>query len=1022
MIPITPVIPLAEIDTLTKTQRKSLEAAGILNLTDLFSFEGKLWDAVQLAKTTNLTIHDALGIRQHGRQYLINILKEIKEKKKVEPLELLWKVHWQLGILPEGDLREEALQEEKAAIVSHLETLESEKHDPIDRILIIFLHRTITAPKNQFNKETKLFVEIAERFQRTSLLAYQITKAQSELLSLTEKEEEPGQRIVKLRKLIPIWNAILKILEQRKETLGQKVLVARRAADNLKILDISEQHLKERVQETMGTKKLRQSQLTHLTAAMNAAVDLRDAFLVGPFAERSSRLWFELAQGKSSKNLSDDLLRSLRFTRTATFHYRALDDFNGIINTLKHLAHLIGEFPEDQPQELFESTQGIIKTIIGTIPLLDRPIDETLLLSLSQRIERVITILHKQMPTQSKPLFELQTSLQQVIITQFEKIGVKSESLQEMQRSLIHALLRLAEVSEKEKQADYLNTAAEHSKQLLGQTQPISTLSAENLEIISRVAGKLSSMTSDELKPPAREIIVKSYEINERRYYQTKDPQEKTQLALQLLLTKVSPNAGGIINLPSTTKELDKLEEYASSALIQSAKEKQKLTSLKAGSLLVGILLQRAHLTPEMEKQIKIREDAREFAEQTLSFMPLPSELNSEVYPFALLLLRSINDLVHRDQPTKDQKIHDLLTNCEQLAQTLATNAKNRQDISNQMMALSIAAATTAQLATITPNKEMQSQLLTRATTQIHKAIKTAAQSEQPQNVEAAISQFDRIIRARLITMPTLEEQKTLFEEWTRTFNEAAKTLEPNHPTTKKLNVYRLLNAEIPLIFIQHGQGKITLDTAKREITSALREIGKQGDKNQAELAKQLERRWAFQLGEDTILASGYRLEEAETSFTLADEHFRISLQVEPSLKNSNESYKKSKTFPYLQPSMRPQTQIWYDETPVLYSTYPEKQVFTWLTLKSTSEKQVSIGLWIASSHQQQLAFELKVLAIQALTQDTKGVTIQIPGATVQIDRPPTVAEHREDFGLLKYDLSFIPGHPIAFSLLISID
>jgi hypothetical protein len=536
------------------------------------------------------------------------------------------------------------------------------------------------------------------------------------------------------------------------------------------------------------------------------------------------------------------------------------------------------------------------------------------------------------------------------------------------------------------------------------------------------VAARLASITAKELKPPARELIAKSYEINERRYYQTKDPQEKTQLALQLLLTKVSPDVAGIISLPSETKELDKLEEYASTALVESAKEKQRLTSLKAGSLLVGILLQRAHKTPELEKQTKIREDAREFAEQTLSFMPTPRELITEVYPFALLLLRSINDLVHRDQPTEDQKIHDLLTRSEQLAQTLATAAKNRQDISNQLMALSVAASATAQLATITPNKGRQAQLLTRATTQIHRAIKTAAQSEQPQYVEAALSQFDRIIRARLMTMPTLEEQKTMFDEWTRTFNEAAKNLEPNHLTTKKLNAYRLLNAEIPLIFIEHAQGKITLDDAKRQITSTLREIEKQGDKNQAELAKQLERRWAFQLGEETILASGYRLEEAETSFTLADEHFRISLQVEPTLISAKESLKKSKTFPYLQPSTSPQTQIWYNETPVLYSIYPEKQIFTWITLESTTEKLVSIGLWIASSQQQKVTFELKVLAIETLTHDPKGVTVRIPGATLQIERSPTVAEQREDYGLVKYDLSIIPAQPIALPLLITIE
>ncbi|MFX1539292.1 MAG: hypothetical protein ACFFBX_00735, partial [Promethearchaeota archaeon] len=1004
--------------------RKKMKAKRIIELTQLFYSDNKLIDAVTLAEFTEASIREALEARQFGRKHIESILVDITGKRKVEPHRLLWKNHWLLGVVAQGNYRDELIALEASAIATILENLENVTTETLEQILMILLHRLLLIPDSTLKAEYEQLIEFAEKYQRSSLFAYNIAKAKA-ILDAVGVEVDPTKLIIQLRKLSNNWKALMQVMEQRGKEKGKMVLVALHAIDSLKVLDVSEKHLKTQVEKTMSTQKLRKSQLTHITAAMNAAIELRDAYLVAKLASRASKIWFELAQGKAGKDFADDLLRSLRFARTAIFHYRALDDLSRAVKQLEHIIHLIGEIPFKPPEIFEEAVIGVLKTFVNTVPILDRPADQKFILQATTRLDRIISRLNQQLTTQEARynLAKLQVNFAKAAISQLQQLGTEPEKFSGLNRELIQALLQLAKTAPDEEKDELLNSAATHASHILINIKPTSRISEQDLEIVSKVTSQLAKNPPDTLSKVATQLIKQSHQLNEQLYFQTKDPQIRAKLALQLLLSKITPDSSGKIALELSLKELDKLEEYASTALLTQVKEKQPIPVLKAGSLLVWIILQRLHHIQDQQQTQKLKEDARDFTEKTFTFMPSSTELPIDVFPFAWLLLRNINMLVHEEEPTDEPKWEQLLTHSEQLAQTLAKAAKTRDDISNEILALSAAGTATAKLATITTSSDQRLRLLRRATTQIQKALQAATSQGNPKDIEIALLQYDQLMQARLTLAPIIFTQRPILDEWNQTYIEAVKALQSSNAPeiANRLEAYRILNVQVPLTFTFIITKKETQDSVRRQLTELLQEVSKIGSSEQRQLAKQLERRWAFQLGEDSLLASGYRLEDAETIFTLADEHFRISLQIEPQITVNNQTLQKIRSYPYLRPASQPNELVWYDATPILCSVYADNELFTWSTLQEPSENSVTVGFWLITSKEIKAVLTLQILAIEGLSQSPDGVKIQLPGAQVQIPMPPAIAEHREAKGVLVYELTLTPEFPKALPIHVQI-
>ncbi|MDO8055465.1 MAG: hypothetical protein Q6361_01260, partial [Candidatus Hermodarchaeota archaeon] len=895
----------------------------------------------------------------------------------------------------------------------------------IEQLLRILLHRQLVITDEIRQGEITQLIEFTEQYQRKSLLAYQITKAKTTLSTLSQVEE-PTKLIVELRKIGNHWKRLLQITKERNDETGIRILTALQAKDSLKVLDISQEHLRDRLQQTMSTKKLRQSQLTHITSIMNAAIDLDDAYLAAKFAARASRIWFELAQVKPGEALSDDLLRSLRFARTAIFHYRVLDDTKGAVQQLEHLVHLLGEISTTDPAPLEEALTGALNTSIGTLPLLDRPADQALILKAAQRFDGVVGKLEKLLrkPEPLHNLAKLHMRFQQTALSQLHAIGAEDSLIREFRSNQICGLLRLIDAAPETEKAALIEQVVEEANALIPASRPIAKISDDELTIISKVSARLAQLPKATLSEPAKQLIETSHQINEQFYFQTKDPKVKAQLALQLLLSKISPDTAGTIRTEFSTKELDKLEEYASTGLIAHVKAKEPNPVLKAGSILVWVILQRINLTKTREDIEKLKEDARDFVDKTYSYMPPPDQLSEDGYPFAFLLLRSVNELVLNERPTDESQWEQLLTQSEQFAQALAKFASAQGNIGHQILAMSAAGTATAKLATLSPSASQSSRLLKRATSQMQKALQVASAGASPKEVEAALAQYDHLLQAQLISTPTISAQALIFNEWDKTYLEAVTAIrkEGENEVANRLEAYRILNAKVPLAFSSLQQEAAAVDTVKRQVIDLLHEVIQIGSLQQVSMAKQLERRWAFQLGEDSLLASGYRLEDAETSFTLADEHFRISLQVEPQVSINGQSLRKIRSFPFLRPAPQPNGLTWYDENPVICSLYSDKKLHTWLTIQNPTEQKVSIGYWLIASEDVTVTLTFQILAIETLSQDTAGVVVRLSGAKISVAKQPVVAEHRENKGVLVYELHLTAGYPEPLPLDVTID
>ncbi len=1022
MIVEEPPIPLSAITEIPAQHRKKLANAGLHDFTQLFLHEGKLRSAKDLAAATNLSIREAIDVRQIGRKHLIAIITDIAAKRKVEPLELIWKLHWLIGIIPSGENRNEVVAQEAKALTTTIEAFENVDAQTVDKILVLLIHRTLFISLKETRAELERLIGTAEKFQRVSLLAYQLWKMKSAILAIVETEE-PGQQITALRNVSAQWKKILQILQERDNVAGQNVVIARQAADSLAVLDLSEQHFKDRVQKTMPIKKLRQSQLTHITVMMNTLIELRDAYLVSTLADRASQIWFELAQGKPSKALTDDLLRSLRFARTAIFHCRALDDFNHTVKLLKHLFHLIGEFPSDIPKSLFEATTGAMKTYISTAPILDRPADEKIILEFLQSVQRISTTLQKQLPNREerKKFIQLQIEAQEISLTQLEQISTDSSSCSGVYRELIQSLLSLADTSTGEEQWSFLEKAVAYANNLLPKEKTGAQLIEQDMVTISEVTSHLSQFPEEDLSDAAKELMNRSYQLNEQLYFETRDPKIRAKLALQLLLSKLAPDSMGTITIPSSSKEFDKLEEYASKALVEHAKNKQKANALKAGSILVTLTLNRVYTATTEEQRSRLREQALDFANNTFSFMPATTEINLEEYPFAFLLLRSVNSLVHGEEQKGDSKWESILKQGEQLAQMMATAAAKSNDTVTQILALSIAATTTAELAATNPTTVQRNSLLTRAMTQIKKALTEAITIENLKTIKTIITQLDQIIRARLQIIPEIKDQIDIFTDWNNTLRQSVKALEKSDAPelTDWLHAYRLLNVEIPSVFLQLSHPTFSLDAAKRKVINFLQEVGKRGSQEQVELAKNLERRWTYQIGADSIITSGFRLEDAETSFTLADEQFRLSLQVNEQLEISENIIEKTHSFPFLRPSTQIDSLLWYDPTPVFCALFGDTVLLRWLAIDEPSENRITIRLWLIASHKISATYTLQIPTEEPPTKTQEGVTIQLSGGKLLYLGQPTAIEHQQKLGILINQISLEPGQPKPLAIQI---
>ncbi|MFW9831663.1 MAG: hypothetical protein ACFFD8_07810, partial [Candidatus Thorarchaeota archaeon] len=620
-------------------------------------------------------------------------------------------------------------------------------------------------------------------------------------------------------------------------------------------------------------------------------------------------------------------------------------------------------------------------------------------------------------------LAQLHVDFQKIALSQLHQLGAEPETYRALSRDLIQATLRQAIVATEEEHVKLLDTATDHANQLVANAKTAAKISEQDLEVISDLVALLNQQPIDTLSDSATQLIEESQRLNEQRYFQTKDPQVKSKLALQLLLSKLVPSLSGKLSTKLSSKELDKFEEYASTALVAQAKHKQPIQVLKAGSMLVWIILQQIHNATEDEKRQKLCEDARDFAEQTFSLLPASTALNDEAYPFAFLLLRNVNELVHEIQIIDETKWEQLLTQSEQLAQRLAKTAIQHKKQSNQILALSAAAIATAKLATITKNRNQRVRLLRRASTQLQKALNEATSQGTPTDIEEALSQFNQLMKTRLLTASTISSQIPIFEEWNKVYGEVIQALHTLEVVelANQLQAYRILNTQIPLTFTTLSQGRGNIETKRRELTNLLQEASEIGTPDQIQLAKQLKRQWAFQLGEDSILDSGFRLEDAETSFTLADEHFRISLQVELEIAVEGQPLQRTQHFPYLRPSTKSIELIWYDATPVLYTTYGREKLHTWLALQDPSENSVSIELGVIPNEECVATITLQILGTDALSRDGEGVRIQLAGAQLNLLREPLIAEKREAKGILTYELPLTPSFAETLSLQIQI-
>ncbi len=1015
-----PPIPFDGITELSASHRSKLGNAGIVDVSQLFLSEGKLRDSVELASVTGLPVQEVIGIRQLGRQHLVDFLKQIVAKRKIDPLELLWKIHWLLGIIPRGELRKEGLTQEHASIVSVSDTLESAKATDIDRMIIILLHRTLY-DSGVYDKTTfEQLIHISERYQRASLLAYRIAKAKDVLMAVI-KAEKPAQQVVALRKTGSSWTQISKILEERTDVLAQKILTARRAADSLAVLDLSEKHLMDRIKQTMTTAKLRQSQLTQITALMNIAVELRDVTLVASLAERASLIWFELAQGKTGNKLKDHLLRSIRFARTATLYNRMLDNSDHSAKLFEHLVHLVSEFPTDDTNALFEVAMGVMNTFERTVPLLNRQADEKRILIFTKRIQRVVAILNKQFTDKDNQLrlMQLYSSFLRAAQEQMEQIGASQAAYQELRREIVRTLLAIADATEKPKQESLLDQAAKYANKILDSFDSKAKVNSQDLEIVSAVAARLAQRPREKLKEEGQQLMARSHKLNEQIYSQTRDPAVRGQMALQLLLAEVSPDAFGVLSPPSSSDKLEKLEEYATTALLENVKSKHRLNALKAGAVLVGLLLKLSQNVKEDKQRLRLKHDARDFASKTLAFMPPAEEITGEAYPYALLLLRSLSDLVHGEQLSVDSEWETLLQKCEHFAITLAAASSKRQDTDNQLLAFSAAATATASLASLHPIGPERTRLFIRATKQIEKALNAAANTDRPESVEAIIAQYDKIMRFRLSAILDIQKQMAFFDEWQRTFSQASELLyqSGSKDVAGLVKASCILNAEIPLEFLRLSKGSQDLETAKRKITSHLQKVIQLGSKQQKELASILERRWAFQLGADAILVSGFRIEATKIGFTLADEKFRTSLKINETVAVTSEQSPSTDSYLYLRPTSRPDSPIWYELDPALYSAFGKSGIFRWLTIEEAAETSATIRVELVTQQSRTITYSIEVLVTEAPIQEKEGATMRFSDGELRVLHAPKTTEYRQQHGKVILELKTKPEIPLSLKL-----
>jgi len=1012
-------LPLTDVAGLSAAQRQRLEEAGIGDVTGIFMAEGRLRDAVELAGMMGVSVREAVEVRHVARQHLVTLLSDLAEKRKVAPLALLWKIHWLLGLFPQGDLRGEALHREEAAIQIVTEALEPEA-EAVERIMVVRLHRTLILPPEEIAEELKCLVEAAEQFQRTSLLAYRLAKAKPLLLATVD--ESPARRIAALRKTAGLWRQLTAILEQRKDAVGQRVMEARWAADNLAVLDLSEQHFRERVQQAMTLEKLKQSQLARLTAIMNAAVELKDAHLVAAMAQRGSNLWFELAQDKKGRTLVDALIRSFRFARTALFHLRVLDDVGGAVGVLKRLSHLFRELPETDSAVLTEALTGLMESFVRAAPLLDRPADEPLILEFQNRVGQAMNRLARgaERDTQLR-LMQLHYRFLSSAHRQLEVVGARPEILRQGHLALIKSLLLLAELQEGEDQTKTLEEAASHASRLIGVVGGVERLASQELGVVSSLAARLSRLPISSLSQEARRLVEQGHLLDEQAYARARDPAEKAELGLQLLLARATPTPSG--EFPTLPDQVDQLKEYATAALAWYSKEGDGSKALKAGAVLTGILLHQALRTPDKDQRLNLIREARRSAEQTLTMLPEKGGLEGENRSFALLLLGSLNDMVYLTMPPVDPQWEQLLKQMEQLALLINTEAEGEAEI--QLLAMSAAARATTSLALLKPPGPKRTRLLTRSVSQMRRALEAAYSTGEPEKIRAAITHYDRIMRSRIATTPP-SDHRTLLEEWSLTYHQAAEALERAGATDDAghLHAHRILTTEIPLLLIRSAGGSLPLEVIKRELTKLLMEAAQIGSPEEAELARRLERQWAFQLGARSLTIAGFRIEDTPTGLALSDEHFRVSLQAEEQVAINGQSIAKGEGYPYLRPSPQPESPLWYDLTPILSTPIGDSGVNRWIILEQATEQTASIEIWLFASRPLTLTYVLGVdsTLVERFLQTPEGVTIQLSeGGQLHLQRGGASAEQRKESVTVCYELSLKPGQPEVIPLKLQI-
>jgi hypothetical protein len=226
-----------------------------------------------------------------------------------------------------------------------------------------------------------------------------------------------------------------------------------------------------------------------------------------------------------------------------------------------------------------------------------------------------------------------------------------------------------------------------------------------------------------------------------------------------------------------------------------------------------------------------------------------------------------------------------------------------------------------------------------------------------------------------------------------------------------------ILNAEIPLEFLRLGKGSQDLETAKRKITTLLQKAGKIGDTHQRELASKLERRWAFQLGADAILVSGFRIEATKTGFTLADEKFRTSLKINETVVTDGQSNPSSESYLYLSPTSRPDSPIWYDVSPALCSVFGESGVYRWLKIDEATETSAIIKVGLLAQEAKIITYSVEMLVTEAPIQDEEGVTMRFSDGELRILRSPSTIEYSQQRGIAVIELDVVPETPETLKL-----